>query len=263
MSLDKYWGTYSGIGNAALQESWNELKQAEINNQRRAQQYQQKLEDEEFNLLLDHYEHEKALKKRALNYSKQLEGELMSLAQKYQLLVEQNNNMAISLRQTQSDLVKSKATNQELLNQNLTKDRENLVLKGEVEKIKVQHSRSVEHNEQTTKKISQSYELSKRIQDNTEQTFTLLQAKLSTEKMEALMSTKLAYTQNLVLKRILAKQISLGVFDPSDYKETEALVIKAEDEKDIKRQGVTFAESYDWIMTHNPSKIETILGFKP
>ncbi len=134
MSLDKYWGTFGGIGGAALQESWNELRAAEVKSQRRAIQRQQKLEDDEFNSLLDHYEHEKALKKRALKFIDQLEEQYGELAEKYEELVEKHNSLATSLRQTQSELVKQKNTNQELLNSKLAVERENLDLKKALQK---------------------------------------------------------------------------------------------------------------------------------
>lgn len=261
MRLDKYWGTFGGIGGACLQESWNELRQMEINNQRREIEHQQKLEDDEFNLLLDHYNHERSLKGKALNVIDGLEEQLSSLFHKYNQLVAEHNSMATSLRLARAELENVKKTNTTLLTQKLEKERENIQLKKELEQLRAKHNLSVEQSQQTNEKIQHSFELSKRLQTNTEQTFTILQSKLTAERMEALMCAKLAYTQNLTLKRILAKQISLGLFNPSEYKIVEAMVIKGEDEKDMKRQGITYAESYDWIKTYAPERIETILGF--
>lgn len=263
MNLDRHWGTFSGMGAAALQESWDDLQRAEMENQRREMEYQQKLEDDEFNLLLDHYHHEIKLKKQALAIISELESVLKKTSEENAKLKKDNANQLQTLHRAKDELIKLQNTNRDLLTQKLQSDSEGMLLKRELESLQQTHNENVVASRQTNERVQRSYELSKKIQGNTEQTFTLLHSKLATERMEALMTTKLAYTQNLVFKRILTKLIALGVFNPKDYKTEEAIVIKAEDEKDMRRQGITFAESYDWVQTHSPEKIEIILGFKP
>ena len=275
--LDRYYGMFSGIGAAALQESWKEFIQMEAQSERNKLIQQQIIDDAEFNDLLDHYEHELRQKKRLKAVISNLEDELGLLENSFKQMKEEihqlrqqnanlnytNQNLNDNLNTVKSDLLKANNEKKNLLSRALNAEFQCMSIKTDFANLQQKHSNQVNESNQTKDKIKSSYDLTVKIQTNTEQTFTMQYSKINTEKFEAQMCLKLAYTQNIVLKRILTKLIADGRFNPKDYSLEENIVLKQEDAKDFKRQGITFSECHDWISTHHPEKISTILGFNP
>ena len=247
----------------------SELREDEQKRQRKQFEHQQKIEDDEFNDLLDNYHYQIDQKRKALKYLEDLENEYNNLLQhcnamqeKYNLLQSDHVAMATSLRTSQSEASNLKQVNANLLQKNLNSEQENLQLSRQHNELVEKYNAHIKTVEKSAQTIGDSLKIKQRIKVNAEQTFSLIQNKEANEKLEAMMLSKVAYTQNLVLKKIIAEQIQLGNVSTNDFPKFELSVLREEDRKDVARQGITYEESVDWLKIHSPSNLAYILNSK-
>lgn len=251
MTLDRYYGTFSGIAQAALNEALQEEYERE---QRAAARLQEMEVNEEYNELLDHYNYQVGVKRKAIAFISELETDLahaMETLQKREEELKVLRNKVCKLESESGVLKKNTEIKQQSifsLNMKLNKNKE--MFEDEMNNLQ-------QKNNELAHKVNNLIITRK----DSEQVFTLLQTKEAAVNLETTMALKVAHVQNKVLKKIVIDLAQEGLFNIDEFAKIQEVILRHENEQDVKNQGISYTESVDWLNINSPETLHKILSF--
>lgn len=248
--LDRHYGFFSGIAQAALSDSL----QDEYEREQAVVRIQKQEDDEEFNELLDHYHYQIGLKRKALDKVEELNNVVQQMLEE----INRKNDELKALRYEKSRL---ETENQSLKKVVEAKESNNQVLNKKLSENTFIFENKLNEVNQEKNRLAQRFNNLQAKQKDSEQVFTLIQSKELTVNLEAMMALKVAYVQNKVLKKAIVDLTKKGSFEMNTYAKIQNEVLRHENEQDATKQGVSYTESVDWLTVNAPQMLQKILAF--
>lgn len=248
--LDRYYGMFSGIAQAAL----NDSLQDEYEREQEAVRIQKQEDDDEFNELLDHYHYQIGLKRKARE-------QVVELRKAVEQTLTEIHRMNDEITKLRLEKARLENENQSLQKTVETKEANNLILARKVSENTISSDFKLNDLTQDRNRLAQKVNSMQASQKDSEQVFTLIQSKELTVNLEAMMALKVVYVQNKVMKKALVDLAKDGLFEMSTYAKIQNKVLQHENEQDATKQGVSYTESVDWLTINNPQMLQKILAF--
>lgn len=248
--LDRHYGFFSGIGQAALSDSLRD----EYEQEQAIARIQKQEDVAEFNELLDHYHYQISLKRKALD-------QVDELQESVQKAHEEINRMREEIKALRQDKACLETENNALKNSMETNNLSNRLLKGQLADTTSGFEKKLQEVVRDRNQLAQKVNGLIATQQDSEQVFTLIQSKELTGNLESMMALKVVYVQNKVLKQALVDLAKQGSFEMETYAKIQNEVLKHENEQDAIKQGVSYAESVDWLTINAPEILKKVLNF--